>query len=144
MNEWIYFISSIFWRFWTNISITTRSTEYNYIQVNKTVNYCPLQEFAMLWHRLLKTWCTPLDFTQIFIGYDWTINTKIMQCLKERCAAACWSILVEPVPFILPVADWALSAINTQALILLVNVDMNVNSCTMGEWLNRPCAAINY
>ena len=60
MNEWIYFISSICWRFWTNISITTRSTEYNYIQVNKTVNYCPLQEFAMLWHRLIKTWGSPL------------------------------------------------------------------------------------
>ncbi len=28
------------------ISITTQSTEYNYIQVNKTVNFCPLQEFA--------------------------------------------------------------------------------------------------
>ncbi len=56
MNEWMYFIFSSFWSFWTNIhaSITTRSTEYNYIQVNKTVNFCPLQELATLWHRLKK------------------------------------------------------------------------------------------
>ncbi len=65
MNEWIYFISSIFWRFWINISITTWSTECNYTQVNKTVNFCPLQEFATLRHILIKSCVTPLHCSPV-------------------------------------------------------------------------------
>ena len=54
MNELMYLISYIFLRFWTINTSLQYVIQNDNVQINKAVNFYPLQVFATLLHRLLK------------------------------------------------------------------------------------------